>query len=111
MKKWSLVALAMLVGFNGPLAAAPPAEVAKEVDRRLQEELFAPAAAKLAPLTNDEAFFRRVSLDTIGRQPKPDEVTRFALDSDEAKRAKTIERLLADSKYGENWARYWRDVI
>jgi len=94
-----------------PVVATPPGEVAKEADRRLQEELFTPADAKLAPRTSDETFLRRVSLDTIGRQPSPDDVARFGLDAEPEKRAKKIEQLLADSKYGENWARYWRDVI
>lgn len=91
--------------------ATPPAEVARELDRLFHEELFAPAQAELAPKTDDAAFLRRLTLDTIGRQPTPEEITRFVLDSDASKRAKIIERLLADPEYGENWARYWRDVI
>jgi hypothetical protein len=91
--------------------ATPPGEVAKELDRRLQEELFMPAAAQLAPKADDETFLRRVSLDLVGRQPLPDEVTKFALDPDAAKREKVIERLLASDKYGANWSRYWHDVI
>jgi len=107
---YSLLAMAA-VGVGADVHGASPADVAKEIDHRLQHELFTPATASLAPRTGDETFLRRVMLDAIGRQPTPDEATRFALDADPGKRAKAIERLLADPAYGENWARYWRDVI
>jgi hypothetical protein len=110
MRVWSGLLLAF-VGLVTVAFAAPPPEVAKELDRRLQDELFTPASAQLAPRTDDETFLRRVTLDTVGRQPLPDEVTKFALDPDPAKREKLIEKLLATEKYGQNWARYWRDVI
>ena len=105
------VALLACFGLVSFALATPPAEVAKELDRRLQEELFTPTAAQLAPQTDDETFLRRVSLDLVGRQALPDEITKFALDPDPAKREKVILRLLASERYGTNWSRYWHDVI
>src|SRR5204863_6242766 len=60
---------------------------------------------------DDERFLRRVSLDIIGRLPTPEEVTAFALDPAADKRTKIVNKLLADPRFGENWGRYWRDVI
>jgi hypothetical protein len=111
MKSWSWAVLIAVVSVVSSTQATPPEEVAKGIDQHLQDELFTPANAKVAPRTDDETFLRRVSLDIVGRQPSPDEVTKFALDSDPAKRTKLIESLLASERYGENWSRYWRDVI
>jgi hypothetical protein len=93
-------------------AADNISEVAAKVDQILRSEIPYANAAKVAPARiDDERFLRRASLDTIGRLPKPEEVTAFALDPAADKRTKIVTKLLADSRYGENWGRYWRDVI
>lgn len=87
-------------------------EVALKVDAILRSEVPYANAAKVSPgRVDDEIFLRRVSLDIIGRVPTPQQITAFVLDPAEDKRAKVVEKLLADSRYGENWGRYWRDVI
>src|SRR3954470_2639401 len=92
--------------------ALPPEKAAAKTDRLLREEVpFANAAKKAPPRIDDERFLRRVSLDIIGRLPTPEEVTAFALDPAADKRAKVVTKLLADPRYGQNWGRYWRDVI
>jgi hypothetical protein len=98
-------------------AAATPAassqvaisQVAIDVDRLLERET-AVAAAKPAGV-DDQTFLRRVMLDLIGQPPTPEETTLFVLDTSPDKRALLVERLLADRRFGENWGRYWRDVI
>ncbi len=62
-------------------------------------------------VVDDETFLRRVSLDLIGQPPTPEETTLFTLDTAPDKRAVVVDRLLADRRFGENWGRYWRDVI
>lgn len=47
----------------------------------------------------------------LGDIPSPEEVTSFVLDPAKDKRSKLVERLLANPHYGQNWARYWRDVV
>jgi hypothetical protein len=86
---------------------------AAEVDRLLVEEVLRdlPAGQTLAPPTADEAFLRRAYLDFVGEPPTPGEVSAFCLDPSADKRAKTIDRLLGDPRFGRNWGRYWRDVI
>src|SRR5687767_15775388 len=68
--------------------------------------------SSLVPYTtlfrSDEEFLRRAYLDIIGHIPSPEEVTAFVLNSAQDKRAKTVEKLLADERFGENWGRYYR---
>ncbi|HEX3998898.1 MAG TPA: DUF1549 domain-containing protein [Pirellulales bacterium] len=67
--------------------------------------------AAVAKPADDETYLRRVSMDLIGKPPTPAEITAFALDPAPDKRAKAVDRLLARPEFGENWGRYWRDVI
>lgn len=60
---------------------------------------------------SDAEFARRSSLDTLGRLPKPEAVRRFLLDTDEGKRRRWIESLLADESYGDFWANKWADLL
>ena len=93
-------------------AEQSPQEAARQVDRLLAEELFdGQTADRVAERCNDETFLRRAMLDLTGRVPTPEQVIAFTIDPDEHKRAKLVDRLLADPAYGENWARYWTDVI
>jgi len=96
------------------LAKVQPPDVAKEVDKLLASDLTADNGAKsleLGKRAGDEVFLRRVYLDLVGHNPTPDEVTAFVLDPSADKRAKVIDRLLDDPRFGDNWGRYWRDVI
>jgi mono/diheme cytochrome c family protein len=49
---------------------------------------------------------RRIYLDILGVPPSPEQLDAFATDGLET----TIDRLLADERYGEKWARPWLDV-
>ncbi|MCI0701966.1 MAG: DUF1553 domain-containing protein [Planctomycetia bacterium] len=65
----------------------------------------------LTPLTDDLAFLRRVTLDTVGVVPSPDEIRAFLADKSPDKRAKVIDRLLADPRWADHWMGYWLDVL
>jgi hypothetical protein len=93
-----------------PSPLAPPA-TAREVDRQLIAEIPEIASPAGAPRTGDEVYLRRISLDIAGRLPTPGEIVAFKSDPASDKRAAAVERLLAEETYGENWGRYWRDVI
>lgn len=84
--------------------------IAKQVDQAIAEELFN-HSTDLAPPCNDATFLRRVHLDLVGDIPAPEEVIAFALDRSPNKRRQRVQQLLDSSEYGQNWARYWRDVI
>lgn len=57
-----------------------------------------------SPRSSDTAFFRRVSLDLVGRQPTPEQVRQFLASDDPDKRVKLVDRLLAD----RDFVRFWR---
>lgn len=107
---WSLFLLSRQVN----AADLGPQELARQVDALLAEESFGGAEADAArPMAkaDDQTFLRRLALDLIGYPPTPEEITAYALDPSADKRAAAVERLLASKQFGENWARYWRDVI
>ena len=54
-------------------------------------------AGKITPAkpADDYEFFRRLSLDVLGRLPKPDEVRSYAADRSPGKREAAVDRMLA----------------
>ena len=72
---------------------------------------FRPSSTKITAPTTDLAFLRRVTLDTIGLVPSPEEINAFVTDPSADKRAKTIDRLLADPRAADHWVGYWQDVL
>ena len=108
-----LLGLSLLLsqGFYDAIeAAAPPLQVAQQIDGILARQLF-DENTDLAEITNDSTFFRRVYLDLVGDIPTPEEIIAFRLNSDPDKRRKVVWDLLDSEEYGQNWARYWRDVV
>jgi hypothetical protein len=55
-------------------------------------------------------LLRRVYLDLIGLQPTPDEIAAFERDASPDAYEKVVDRLLADPRHGQRWARHWMDV-
>lgn len=92
-------------------ASAPTANgVASKIDQLILTDLTKVGVTPTG-ICNDEDYLRRAALDITGQLPSPRDVTLFALDPDSGKRTKLVERLLASPDFGQNWARYWRDVI
>ena len=108
----TIVTLAMIVT-PGARAAAPDAvSAAAHVDHLLKKEVSGAAKSAIrGGRVDDATFLRRLTLDFVGHNPMAEEAVLFALDSDSGKRVKEVDRLLADKRFGENWGRYWRDVI
>lgn len=71
----------------------------------------AAGAAPPAAPADDAVFLRRLTLDLVGRAPRPDEVVAFVADPSPGKRALAVERLLADPDWATHQARSFRDVI
>ncbi len=108
---WLLSLLAGLV-CSAAWAAEKPAAVAAQADELLATESgLNREKLKPSPLTDDEIYLRRVTLDLHGRLPSVGEITAFALDPAADKRGAVVRKLLADPRYGENWSKYWQDVI
>jgi hypothetical protein len=64
-----------------------------------------------APLADDGAFLRRLSLDVIGRIPSVSETRRFLRDPYSDKRERAVERLLDSPGYIGNFSNIWRDLL
>src|SRR5206468_2445638 len=56
------------------------------------------------------ALVRRVSVDLIGMPPTPEETQAFVADKSPIAYEQLVDRLLADQRYGERWARRWLDL-
>jgi hypothetical protein len=80
------------------------------IDRHVVEKLNRLKIAP-SPLANDEEFLRRIYLDLIGVQPKPDEVRAFLADKDPAKRAKLVDGLFARPEFIDHWSLKWGDLL
>ena len=64
----------------------------------------------LAPAAPAHTLVRRLYFDLIGLPPSPAEVDAFVNDSDPKAYEKLVDKLLADLRYGERWARFWLDL-
>ncbi len=91
----------------------PPAEqgVENPIDRIVlaywrERGMTPPAAA------DDATYCRRVHLDLVGLLPAPEDVAAFVADEDDAKRAKLVDKLLADDvAYADHWLTFWNDLL
>jgi hypothetical protein len=61
-------------------------------------------------LSSDAEFLRRVTIDTIGSLPSPDEVRAFLADRSPSKRDRKIESLLAHPLHAALWAIKFSDI-
>ncbi len=77
-----------------------------EINKKLKEAKIEPSAK-----SSDAEFIRRVSLDITGTVPAPDRVAAFIDSPDADKRAKLIDELLANPKYGERLADMWANQM
>ena len=81
-----------------------------EIDALIAEER-ASRSIESSPLTTDEQFIRRVTLDLTGQLPRAADITEFVASVDPAKRSSLIDDLLETDGYARHWACYWRDVV
>jgi len=83
-------------------AAALTKIINTEIAKRLTAEKVNPAS-----LCSDEEFIRRVHLDIVGVIPTGDRVAKFLEDKSPDRRAKLVEELLANSRFGSYLAETW----
>ena len=72
---------------------------------KLEENGLAPAQE-----ASRETLIRRLYFDLIGLPPPWEEVEAFVRDTSPAAYDKLVDRLLADPRHGERWARHWLDL-
>lgn len=81
------------------------------IDRILDAYLAARKLPRPSPI-DDATFVRRTQLDLVGLLPTPEELHRFMNDAASDKRAKLVDRLLADdAAYAEHWLTFWNDLL
>ena len=64
-----------------------------------------------APMSSDEEFLRRVTIDLTGQIPDPATVLAFLADKSADKRAKTIDALLASDAFNDRWTMWFGDLV
>ena len=70
-------------------------------------------STRLTPLslTEDLAFLRRVTLDTVGQIPTVEEIRAFESSRSKNKRNEVIDRLLSDARWADHWVPFWQDIL
>ncbi len=66
---------------------------------------------KPSELADDKRFLRRVSVDLIGVQPKPEEVLAFVADTSADKREKVVDALMKRAEFVDWWSLKWGDLL
>jgi hypothetical protein len=92
----------------------PPQEPADPVAALIDAHFAARwAGEKIVPAkpADDFELFRRLSLDILGRLPKPEEVRAFVADRSKDKPAATVDRLLASDEAAKYAADRWTRLL
>ena len=80
----------------------------------IDEQIFgkmAQANADAAPLTTDEEFVRRITLDLTGRIPTVVQIRSFVASTDPNKRNDLIGRLLYSPEFVDKWTLWFGDIL
>ena len=64
-----------------------------------------------APMLDDLAFLRKVTIDLTGRIPTVEDVMEFRRWPDAERRAKAVEKLLAADRFNERWTVFFADML
>src|SRR5688572_2307428 len=115
---YKIALLVLLSGAGLALAAKPDrstkqaATVAPrtEIDRLIALE-NAERTAQAAPLIDDLAFLRRVTVDIVGRIPTEDEIRDYQAAPAAGRRAEVIDRLLQDDRFADRWTVFYSDML
>ena len=101
--------------FIAPVAVTPPQVknstwITNPIDAFILKKLENAGLTPAAP-ADKTALLRRVTYDLIGLPPTPEEVREFQADQSPEAYEKVVDRLLKSDRYGEQWARYWLDLV
>lgn len=107
-----LYALVLVAMAERPCSAGDPAAaelavlIDQQIDTRLRSEKAQPAA-----MADDAEFVRRIYLDLHGTVPTLEQARRFLTDAAPDKRARLVDALLADERYGFYMADIWQGYL
>lgn len=92
-----------------PKIRNPQSAICNPIDAFLLRDLQKHGLS-FAPPADRRTLIRRVTFDLIGLPPTPQELDAFIADQSPDAYEKVVDRLLADPRHGERWARYWLDT-
>lgn len=92
--------------------AVPPGSIPRRnlIDDAIFDKLQE-AGVDSAPLTSDEEFLRRITLDLTGRIPTPEQVRAFVANEDADKRNVVIDELLFSPEFTHKWTMWLGDLL
>jgi len=90
--------------------AATPVPQDNFIDRHVIDKLNRLKIAP-SPLAGDAEFLRRIYLDLIGIQPKPEEIKAFLTDKNPKKRETAIDGLFQRPEFVDHWSLKWGDLL
>jgi hypothetical protein len=106
----TFAATSVMVVHPDPKFVATPVPQGNFIDRHVVDKLNRLKITP-SPIAADEEFLRRVFLDLIGVQPKPDEVRAFLADKQADKRDKVIDALFERAEFVDHWSLKWGDLL
>lgn len=108
----TLIAFVMLAGAARVCRAgqADAAELARLIDQQVDARLKS-EGVRVAESADDAEFVRRIHLDLHGVVPTLEQTKRFLADTAQDKRARLVDALLADARYGQYLADLWQGYL
>jgi hypothetical protein len=94
-----------------PDSGFQPTPVPEQLVDRFVIEKLNELKIKPSALIDDAGYLRRVSLNLIGLQPKPEEVLTFLADQSPNKRATIINTLMKRPEFTDWWTLKWGDLL
>lgn len=95
---------------RSPKPADEKAAPLVEVDRLIAME-NADRKVQSAPVIDDLAFLRRVTIDIVGRIPTESEIRDFMAAPQAERRSAVIDRLLQDDRFADRWTVFYSDML
>lgn len=107
----TLLCRSMVLGLflSAPLMAASPGSGLDQVLN--QENTEAGVQVEAAPLVDDLAYLRRVSVDLIGRIPTTEEIEEYLAWSPNVRREKVVDKLLSNERFAVRWTAFFADML
>ena len=106
----TFAASSVLVVKSVPNFVATPVPQNQLIDKHVIEKLNRLKIVP-SPLAGNEEFLRRVYLDLIGVQPRPDEVKAFLADQLPKNRDRVIDKLFERPEFIDHWSLKWGDLL
>lgn len=106
MESFLVLVILLTVGWSSPAGETR----ALALDGVLADENKAKKLA-VAPVLNDLAFLRRVTVDLLARIPTEAEIQQYLAWPTGERRRRAVEVLLQDDRFAERWAIFYADML